>query len=131
MYEHGMEPPLSVSQFLQRLLRHLGYIGVLVGVSLFVGTAGFHWIAGQPVLDALLNAAMLLGGMGPVGDLTRVSPAAKLFASAFALYAGLVFLLAAGLLLVPIFHRLLHRFHWETERERRGRGTGGTNMRGG
>jgi hypothetical protein len=126
-----MEPPLSVSQFLQRLLRHLGYIGVLVGVSLFVGTAGFHWIAGQPVLDALLNAAMLLGGMGPVGDLTRVSPAAKLFASAFALYAGLVFLLAAGLLLVPIFHRLLHRFHWETERERRGRGTGGTNMRGG
>ena len=119
MYEHGMEPPLSVPQFLQRLLRHLGYIGVLVGVSLFVGTAGFHWIAGQPVLDALLNAAMLLGGMGPVGDLTRVSPAAKLFASAFALYAGLVFLLAAGLLLVPLFHRLLHRFLWEAERARK------------
>ena len=131
MYEHPMEPPLSVPQFLQRLLRHLGYIGVLVGVSLFVGTAGFHWIAGQPVLDALLNAAMLLGGMGPVGDLTHVSAGAKLFASAFALYAGLVFLIASGLLIVPIFHRVLHRFQWEAERARHGRGTGGTNMRGG
>ena len=131
MYEHPMEPPLSVRLFLQRLLRHLGYTGVLVGVSLMVGTAGFHWIAGQPVLDALLNAAMLLGGMGPVGDLTHISPGAKLFASAFALYAGLVFVIAAGLLTVPIFHRVLHRFQWEAERQRRGSATGGTNRRGG
>lgn len=126
MYEHPMEPPLSVPQFLQRLLRHLGYTGVLIGASLIVGTAGFHWIAREPVLDALLNAAMLLGGMGPVGDLTHVSAGAKLFASAFALYAGLVFLIASGLLIVPIFHRLLHRFHWEAERERRRSAGGGT-----
>ena len=119
MYEHRGEPPLAVRLFLQRLLRHLGYTGVLVGVSLIAGTAGFHWIAGESVLDALLNAAMLLGGMGPVGDLTHVSPGAKLFASAFALYSGLVFLIAAGLLTVPVFHRVLHRFHWEADRERK------------
>jgi hypothetical protein len=131
MYEHRGERPLSVWRFLLRLLRHLGYTGALVGVSLIVGTAGFHWIAGQSVLDALLNAAMLLGGMGPVGDLTRVSPGAKLFASAFALYAGLVFLLASGLLLVPCFHWVLHRFHWEAERERSGRAAVDTTDRGG
>ncbi len=119
MYEHGGEPPLAARLFFQRLLRHLGYTGVLIGVSLVAGTAGFHWIAGEPVLDALLNAAMLLGGMGPVGDLTHISPGAKLFASAFALYSGLVFLIAAGLLIVPVFHRVLHRFHWEADRNRR------------
>jgi hypothetical protein len=117
LYEHRRQLPLSARLFLRRLLRHAGYSGLLVGASLLAGTAGFHWIVGQPVLDALLNAAMLLGGMGPVGDLTRVSPGGKLFAAGFALYAGLAFLVVAGLLLAPVFHRVLHRFHWEEERE--------------
>ena len=61
--------------------------------------------------DALLNAAMLLGGMGPVH--TPTTDGGKIFAGLYALYAGLVFLVAAALLLTPIFHRLLHRFHWQ------------------
>lgn len=69
--------------------------------------AGYRWI------DAFLNACMLLGGMGPVGDLPN--DASKLFASLFALYSGLVFLILAALLLTPVFHRVLHRFHWEAK----------------
>ena len=118
MYEHRGQPMLPFDAFLRRLLRHAGYGGLLVSASLIVGTAGFHWIGGLPMLDALLNAAMLLGGMGPVGDLTRIGPGAKLFAAAFALYAGLVFLVLTGLLLAPVFHRVLHHFHREAERER-------------
>lgn len=117
MYEHRGQPPLPVRLFIRRLLRQAGYGGLLVGASLIAGTAGFHWIVGKSVLDSFLNSAMLLGGMGPVGDLTRVSPGAKLFAAGFALYAGLVFLVVAGLLLAPVFHRVLHRFHWEAQRE--------------
>jgi hypothetical protein len=67
--------------------------------------AGFNWV------DSLLNAAMILTGMGPVGALT--SDASKLFASAYALFSGVVFITAAGILLTPIFHRVLHRFHIE------------------
>lgn len=78
---------------------------------------GYHWIAGFSWVDSLLNASMLLAGMGPVGEL--MTTPAKLFASAFALYSGVVFLIVAGLMLPPIFHRVLHRFHWESEHEGR------------
>lgn len=113
MYEHPSQPPIPMRQFTLRLLRQGGYGGLLVAASLLIGTAGFHWLAAERPLDALLNAAMLLGGMGPVGDLSRVGAAGKLFAAAFALYAGLVFLILAALLVTPVFHRVLHRFHWE------------------
>lgn len=116
MYERRTERPLSTWQFTGRLLRHAGYGAVLVVVSLGVGTAGFVALTAQRPIDALLNSAMLLGGMGPVGDLTHAQVAGKLFAAAFALYAGLVFLLVAGLLVTPVFHRVLHRFHWEGQR---------------
>ena len=118
MYEHRSEPPLSTRRFVGRLLRHAGYGTALVLVSLGVGTAGFHALADQAPIDALLNAAMLLGGMGPVGDLGRVGVAGKLFAASYALYAGLVFLIVAGLLVTPVLHRVLHRFHWDTGRAR-------------
>jgi hypothetical protein len=72
---------------------------------------GYHWIAHFPWIDAFVNASMLLGGMGPVGDLPN--DASKVFAGVFALYSGLVFLLSAALLLTPVFHRVLHHFHWE------------------
>jgi hypothetical protein len=72
---------------------------------------GFHWLAGQSGIDALLNAAMLLGGQGPIGTIR--STAGKLFASAYALYAGLVFIGAAALAFAPILHRLVHRLHLE------------------
>ncbi len=116
MYEHSAVPPVPMSRFVARLLRHAGYGAAVVAISLAGGTIGFVTFASQQPVDALLNAAMLLGGMGPVGDFSRVSTGGKLFAAGFALYAGLVFLLLAGLLLTPVFHRVLHRFHWEGQR---------------
>lgn len=116
MYEPPTVPPLPVRRFALRMLRHAGYGGAIVAFSLVGGTVGFVTLAAQRPIDAFLNAAMLLGGMGPVGDLSRAPRAGKLFAAGFALYAGLVFLLVAGLLLTPVFHRVLHRFHWERGR---------------
>ena len=81
----------------------------LVALSVVVGTVGYHTIAHFAWDDAFLNACMLLGGMGPIGDLPN--RASKIFAGLFALYAGLVFLIAAAVLMTPIFHRLLHHFH--------------------
>jgi hypothetical protein len=104
----------------RRFLRHLGrqarWAALLITVSLIGGTAGFHAYAQQEWLDAFLNASMLLGGMGPVGDF-RTNPG-KLFAAVYALYAGLMFLVLAGLLMAPVFHHVLHRFHMEDTRER-------------
>lgn len=113
MYEHRSQAPISARQFVLRLLRHAGYGAALILASLAAGTFGFVGLAAETPIDALLNAAMLLGGMGPVGDLTHVGTAGKLFAAAFALYSGLVFLIVAGLLVTPVFHRVLHRFHWD------------------
>jgi hypothetical protein len=87
------------------------YASALIAISTLVGMGGYHWIAGFSWIDAFLNACMLLGGMGPVGDLH--GDAAKIFAGVFALYAGMVFLVIGGLLLTPVFHRVLHRFHAE------------------
>lgn len=85
------------------------YAGALIAVSILVGMGGYHWIAGFTWIDSFLNVCMLLGGMGPVGELQ--GNGAKLFAGVFALYAGLVFLVIGALLLTPVFHRVLHRFH--------------------
>jgi len=89
---------------------------MLIGSSLGLGILGYHFIAGFNWIDSLLNAAMILTGMGPVGALN--SDAAKIFASAYALFSGLVFISAAGILFTPIFHRVLRRFHLE-ERDSR------------
>jgi len=97
--------------FLENLLRPALWAVLLVTVSLVGGMAGFHQWAQLSWLDSFLNASMLLGGMGPVGQLGP--PAGKLFAGIYALYAGLVFLIVAGLLVGPVFHRVLHRFHLE------------------
>jgi hypothetical protein len=87
------------------------YAGGLLAVSLVIGVVGFHWLAGQSGLDALLNAAMLLGGQGPIGTLHGTS--GKLFAAAYALYAGIVFIGAAAVGLAPVLHRLIHKLHLE------------------
>jgi hypothetical protein len=117
MFEHRGEAPLSRRHFIHRLLRHGAWGLLILGGSLWIGVAGYHWIARFTWVDSLLNASMLLGGMGPVGDLPN--DAAKIFASIFALYSGVVFLVLAGLLLGPVFHRVLHRFHWEADRQKR------------
>lgn len=109
MFEHRSSPLLPRRDFLRRLAVHGGYaIGLLV-ISLGIGVMGFHYLAEQSPIDSLLNAAMLLGGMGPVGNI--VSDAGKLFASAYALYAGLVFIGISTILAAPVMHRLMHTFH--------------------
>ena len=95
-----------------KLAEQAAYATTLVVASVLLGMAGYHWIGGLPWIDSFENAAMLLGGMGPVGVVT--SRAGKLFAGFFALYAGLVFLVVTALMLAPVFHYVLHRFHWET-----------------
>jgi hypothetical protein len=114
MYEHRSQPPLTRVAFAVRLLRHfLLAIGFVV-LSLAVGMLGFCYFENEHVNtfhDAFLNAAMLLGGMGPIH--TPTTPGGKIFAGLYALYAGLFFLVIMGLLFAPVLHRLLHRFHWK------------------
>lgn len=103
--------PPSARTFAHHVARQAGYATMLVAASVLLGMSGYHWIARYAWIDSFLNACMLLGGMGPVGDLP--SDAAKLFAGLFALYSGLVFLAVTALGLAPVFHWVLHRFHWE------------------
>lgn len=111
MYEPKHKRPLSQAQFLRRMLGHfLVGLGV-IGASLLLGMTGYVVFEDLPWMDAFLNAAMLLGGMGPV-DMPQTE-AGKLFAGLYALYAGLVLIVVAAMLIAPVIHRLLHRFHWE------------------
>ena len=98
-------------RLVSQLITSAEVVLVLLSFSLAVGMAGYHWLGPMSWIDAFVNAAMLLGGMGPVN--APVTPGGKLFAGCFALYAGLVFLVVAALLLAPAVHRLLHRYHWE------------------
>ena len=109
-YEHRASPPISRRRFLWRWLLHAALALGLVLASLALGMTGYGWFEGMGWRDAFLNTAMLLGGMGPVDP--PQTPGGKVFAGCFALYAGLVFLIAAGLMLAPLLHRLLHKFHW-------------------
>ena len=83
----------------------------MIGGSLLLGMAGYHWLEGLSWLDSLVNASMLLGGMGPVNGIQ--TNAGKVFASFCALYSGIVFLIVVGIMFAPLFHRFLHRFHLE------------------
>ncbi len=115
MYEHRSQPLLSPAAFLVRMGRHgVVALGVVVG-SLVIGMAGYHFLEGLSWVDSLLNAAMLLGGMGPVNPLHTT--AGKLFASFYALYSGVVFLVIASIIFAPLFHRFLHRFHLEIDND--------------
>lgn len=109
MYEHYKQPLLTPREFVKRMTQHGGWALILVGGSLLIGVLGFHYLSNQLWIDALLNSAMLLGGMGPVGDMGPTS--GKLFASAFAIYAGLIFIASAGILFTPVFHRMMHKLH--------------------
>ncbi len=111
MYESRRHELLSRGQFIGRMLLHLTWALALLVVSLGLGIAGYRRFEHLSLLDALLNSAMLIGGMGPVN--APVTPAGKVFASLYALYAGLVFIATATVLVTPLVHRLLHRFHWE------------------
>lgn len=110
MYERKHEAVLTRPRFLRRVLLHVAISFGLIVISIGIGMAGYCGFEGLSPLDAFLNTAMLLGGMGPV-DMPH-TPAGKLFAGFFALYAGLVFIAVTALLLTPLLHRLMHRFHW-------------------
>ena len=113
MYEHRTERILTRIEFFFRVIRHvllsLGIITFVLGVGIF----GYHFTENLSWIDALVNASMILGGMGPVNDLNTTG--GKLFASFYALFSGLIFIIIMGLLLAPFAHRLLHRFHLEIE----------------
>lgn len=109
MYETRRQPLLPPAAFLRRLASHLAAAFVLLAGSIGVGMAGYMHLEGLAALDAFLDTAMLLGGMGPVH--VPATSAGKLFAGLFALYAGLVFIATAALVLGPVVHRVLHRFH--------------------
>jgi hypothetical protein len=110
MYETKKETPLTRPVFWHRLIQHAALALGVVIFSLIIGMAGYSGFEHMSLLDSFLNTAMLLGGMGPVNP--PVTPAGKLFAGIFALYAGLVFIVTAALLFTPLMHRLMHRFHW-------------------
>ncbi len=110
-WERRHEPLLPRTAFLMRLAALGAAAFSLALFALIVGVLGYHYFAGLPWVDALLNASMILGGMGPVDPLKSTS--AKLFASGYALFSGLVFLAVVGILAAPFIHRLLHHFHLE------------------
>ena len=115
MFERRHEPLISHGQFVQRLaVSLLTALGLIAG-SLIVGILGYHFLGQLSWLDAFVNAAMILSGMGPVDEIRTDS--GKVFAGCYALFSGIVFLSTAAILLVPVAHRVLHHFHLPTEED--------------
>jgi hypothetical protein len=117
IYEPRHVPPIPVAGFALRLLAHATVATGLIAISLIVGMLGYRYFEQMSWVDAFLNAAMLLGGMGPVKT-SGMSTEGKMFAGCYALYSGLAFIAIMGIMLAPVVHRILHRFHWSDEAER-------------
>lgn len=115
MYESHHRRPISRVAFFFRVIRHTLLALAVVFVVLLVGILGYHSFEAMPWIDATLNASMILGGMGPVDSLHTTG--GKLFASAYALFSGVLFIGVMGIILAPFAHRLLHRFHFENVEE--------------
>jgi hypothetical protein len=109
MLESRQTPLASRTVFARRMGIFFGLSLGVIGVALGIGVLGYHYIAGFDWVDSILNASMILGGMGPMGELQ--GDVAKLFASAYALFSGLVFISVTGIVLTPVAHRALHVFH--------------------
>ena len=113
MFEKRHQPVISRQYFFRRLARHACMsLGIIAG-SLGLGILGYHLTEGMSWLDSLLNASMILSGMGPVGELK--TDAGKWFASFYALFSGVMFITTCGVLFAPVVHRFLHKFHAEME----------------
>jgi len=113
--EHMGEPLAPPSVFRRRMLSSATVTTQLLGVSLAIGVAGYHWLVGvHDWLDSLLSASMIMGGMGPIGD-PPTTVAGKLFASFYALYSGVMLLACVGVLLAPGLHRVMHTLHVPTD----------------
>ena len=113
MFERRSEILASQSVFARRMLRYSLVTAGIILFSLGIGMLGYHYLESLPWIDSLLNASMILGGMGPVNTLQTT--AGKVFASFYALYSGIILLASVGILATPILHRFMHRFHLELE----------------
>lgn len=114
-FEHKNEPLLSKKLFYRRAFMHLLMGIALITVSLLIGVFGYHFLENFGWTDSLLNASMILGGMGPVGELK--TDAGKIFASMYALFSGIVFLITVGIIIAPVVHRFLHSLHIDEKDE--------------
>jgi hypothetical protein len=108
-FERRHEKLAPVPVFIKRMAASIGMAVLVIAFVLFVGVAGYRWLAGFDWIDSLLEASMILGGMGPVNQLSTT--AAKVFASMYALFSGLVFIGIMGIVLAPVVHRMMHKFH--------------------
>jgi hypothetical protein len=115
--EHRHEPLVPPRVFLRRVFLYGGAAIGLIAFSLGVGVLGYHVIAGLNWIDSLLNASMILTGMGPVDPMRTFG--AKLFASCYAIYSGVAFLTSVGVFLTPVAHRILHHLHLEADEDDR------------
>jgi hypothetical protein len=113
MYENRSSPLLPREKFYHRLARSVGLGLSVVGASLLIGMAGYHVFEHLGWIDSFANAAMILSGMGPLGELK--TSGGKIFAGCYALFSGVAFLTSFGLVFAPVFHRFIHKFHLETD----------------
>ncbi len=115
MFEHKTQPLLSGNQFVGRAFKFAFFSAALILASLLVGMAGYHLTAGIGWTDAFYNASMILTGMGPALNIEELAPErqddVRIFAGIYALYSGVVFLAASGLILSPLLHRFFHKMH--------------------
>jgi hypothetical protein len=112
-FEHLRQPVILRRKFLVRMFIAVGLWMILTIVGLAIGIAGYAEFEGMSFVDAYVNAAMILSGMGPMGELKTT--AGKIFAGSYAILSGLIIVIATGFVLAPIFHRVLHRFHVESK----------------
>jgi hypothetical protein len=108
-FESKQQPLLPPREFAKRMAANFGIASLLIAVSLVVGMVGYAEFESMTWIDAFANASMILSGMGPLGPLQTVG--GKLFAGCYALYSGLMLIVATGIILAPVVHRLLHQFH--------------------
>jgi Co/Zn/Cd efflux system component len=113
MYEHRKQPLAPIGTFYQRVLKNILIAIFILSICLVIGVAGYYYTTAMPLIDALHNAAMILGGMGLVDTGKVSSDTAKLFSSFYALFSGVVFITNIGIILAPALHRLFHRLHVE------------------
>jgi hypothetical protein len=113
MYEHRKQPLASRSAFYQRILKNIFVALLIMGISILIGMAGYHYTANIPWIDAMHNASMILSGMGPVVEIETVS--GKWFSSAYALFSGILFITNVGFILAPAIHRLFHMLHLQED----------------
>jgi hypothetical protein len=118
MYENRRQKLLTRAEFALRVLWHFSFGVGVAAIALFAGMLGYRYLAGLSWVDSLLNASMILGGMGPVDTLK--TDAAKIFASFYALFSGLVFIGLLGVLLAPFIHRVMHKMHMDESGKKEG-----------